>query len=77
MTDNFSVGSCEDVNTSEREKKALLLGLKNTTIPRLLAKDVPTAYVLLWDLFHADSSAQYNEDYTTLNVRLRRVTDTS
>lgn len=67
--------SSEDVSTvaAAREKKALLLALKNTTIPRLLAQDVPAAHVLLWDLFHTDSNAQYNEDYSTLNVRFSNV----
>lgn len=63
----ISVGT-EDGGTHRKEKRALLLALKNATIPRLLAKDAPTAYVLLWDLFHIDSSAQHDEEYTILNA---------
>ena len=34
------------------EKQALLLAIQNTTLPRLLANDVPAVRIILWDLFH-------------------------
>lgn len=44
------------------------MAIRNTTLPRLVAKDVPTVQVILWDLFHMPDSKSRDDSYTKLNV---------
>ncbi len=50
------------------EKEALLSAIRNTTLPRLVAKDVPAVRIILWDLFHMVDSKSKDETYSKLNV---------
>ncbi len=51
------------------EKKALVSALRNATLPRLVAKDVPAINMLLWDLFHVDINCESeNQDESKLRV---------
>lgn len=62
------VCSSSNENGSVLEKEALLSAIGNTTLPRLIAKDVPTVRLILWDLFHMTESENKDESYTKLNV---------
>ena len=50
------------------EKEALLSAIRNTTLPRLVARDVPAVRIILWDLFHMMDSENKSETYMKLNV---------
>jgi len=52
----------------ERERLSVVQALKDVTIPRLLAKDLPSAHLLLQDLFQDDGSTHLDDLTTKLNV---------
>ncbi len=54
----------------EREKQSLVEALRSVTIPRLLARDLDSAELLLWDLFQADSSSSMTSHSSKFNVCL-------
>ena len=53
---------------SNLERHALLSAVRNTTLPRLVAADVPTVKIILWDLFHLPDGESLSETRTKLNV---------
>ena len=60
--------SANDEDKSSLEKRALLSAIRNTTLPRLVAKDVPSVKIILWDLFHLPEGMGVDKSRVTLNV---------
>jgi hypothetical protein len=61
--------SGNEEDKSDLEKRALLSAIRNTTLPRLVAKDVPAVKIVLWDLFHMPEGEGVDERHAKLNVR--------
>ena len=58
------------VDRKEREKLSVMRALKDVTIPRLLAKDLLSAHLLLQDLFQDDGSTHLDDHAAKLKVRM-------